>query len=59
MMSYYKKIGYDIKKYPVTFMQYSNEISLPVFYDLTDDQVAFIIHTINVSVEEELQIIAA
>ena len=58
MMSYYKKLGYEIKNYPVTYKQYSNEISLPVYYDLTDDQVKYIIQSINISVEEELQIIA-
>ncbi len=39
MMSYYKKLGYDIKDYPVTFNNYSREISLPVFYDLTEVQL--------------------
>ncbi len=38
MMSYYKGLGYDVKNYPVTFDNYSREISLPVFYDLSPAQ---------------------
>jgi dTDP-4-amino-4,6-dideoxygalactose transaminase len=39
MMSFYKGMGYDIKNYPVTHSNYSNEITLPLYYDLTDVQV--------------------
>jgi dTDP-4-amino-4,6-dideoxygalactose transaminase len=46
MMSFYKKQGYDIKNYPVTFDNYSREISLPVYYDLTDDQVKMVIDAV-------------
>ena len=38
MMSYYSNLGYDISRYPVTYDLYSREISLPVFYDLTEEQ---------------------
>jgi dTDP-4-amino-4,6-dideoxygalactose transaminase len=37
MMSFYKGLGYNIKNYPITFDNYSREISLPVYYDLNDD----------------------
>lgn len=39
MMSFYKGMGYDIKNYPVTHSNYSNELSLPLYYDLTDAQI--------------------
>ncbi len=39
MMSFYKNLGYDVKNYPVTFDNYSREISLPLFYDLTNEQI--------------------
>ncbi len=39
MMSFYKGLGYDIRNYPATFDNYSREITLPLFYDLTDEQV--------------------
>lgn len=39
MMSFYKNKGFDIKNYPITFDNYSREISLPLFYNLTDTQI--------------------
>jgi dTDP-4-amino-4,6-dideoxygalactose transaminase len=39
MMSYYRSKGYSIENYPETYRLYSSEISLPVFYDLTDAQI--------------------
>lgn len=35
-MSFYRQLGYDVKNYPVTYDNYSREISLPVYYDLND-----------------------
>ncbi|MBA3705551.1 MAG: DegT/DnrJ/EryC1/StrS family aminotransferase [Bacteroidetes bacterium] len=52
MMSFYKNLGYDIKNYPVTFNNYSREISLPVFYDLKDDLVQTVINAVIASVEK-------
>jgi len=39
MMGYYKSIGYDINKYPIALDAYSREISLPVYFDLTDESI--------------------
>ena len=39
MLTAYKNMGYKISDYPVTYDNYSREISLPVYYDLTDEQV--------------------
>ncbi|MEZ5172261.1 MAG: DegT/DnrJ/EryC1/StrS family aminotransferase [Bacteroidia bacterium] len=39
MMSYYREKGYKIEDYPVTYNNFSREISLPVFEDLSNDQV--------------------
>lgn len=50
MMSFYKNLGYDIKNYPVTYDNYSREISLPVFYDLNDDLVKTVINAVTASV---------
>ena len=38
-MTFYKNLGYDLKNYPVTYDNFSREISLPVFYNLTDEQI--------------------
>jgi len=36
MMSHYCKQGYDIRQYPQAYALYACEISLPVYYNLTD-----------------------
>jgi dTDP-4-amino-4,6-dideoxygalactose transaminase len=54
MMTYYKNLGYDINNYPVSFDNYSREISLPVYYDLTNKNVKKIIDAVIKSVEEVL-----
>ncbi len=52
MMSFYKKQGYDIKNYPVTFDNYSREISLPVYVDLDDEKVKRVIAAVTESVKK-------
>lgn len=52
MMSYYKGLGYNINHYPNTFNLYSREISLPIYYDLTMQQVQMICEAVETSVEE-------
>jgi len=53
-MSYYKNLGYDIKNYPVTYNNFSREISLPVFYDLTDEMIETVVKAVVESVEKIL-----
>lgn len=52
MLSFYKNLGYDIKNYPVTYSNFSREISLPVFYDLTEEQVSLVLEAVVSSVHE-------
>ena len=52
MMSFYKKQGYDIKNYPVTYDNYSREISLPVYIDLDDSKVKRVIDAVVTSVKK-------
>jgi len=54
-MSFYRNLGYDIKDYPTTFDNYSREISLPVFYDLTGEMVKTVLHAVVKSVEKVLK----
>lgn len=42
MMSYYRQKGYRIENYPVTYNNFSREISLPVYEDLSNDQVQIV-----------------
>jgi dTDP-4-amino-4,6-dideoxygalactose transaminase len=41
--SFYKNRGYNILNYPITYQNFSREISLPVFYNLTDEQVKIVV----------------
>lgn len=52
LLSLYKNMGYDIHDFPVALDMYANEISLPVFYDLTDEQVQTVIKAVVDAVEE-------
>lgn len=51
MMSFYKKLGYDIKNYPVAYDSFSREISLPVFYELNDDHIKEVVAAVVSGVE--------
>ena len=47
MMTGYAKMGFDIEDYPNAFDFYHNEISLPFNTVITDEQVRFVIDTLN------------
>ncbi|NVN96151.1 MAG: DegT/DnrJ/EryC1/StrS aminotransferase family protein [Bacteroidetes bacterium] len=51
MMSYYKNLGYKIKDYPKAYDNYSREISLPVYYDLTDENVQTVVSAVANAVD--------
>lgn len=52
MMSAYKNLGFDIKDYPNAYAQYQNEITLPLYSKLTEDDVEYIIHSFKEAMEE-------
>jgi len=45
--SFYKSMGYDLLNYPVTYDNFSREISLPVFYDLSPEQQNTVINAVK------------
>lgn len=45
--SFYKSLGYDLLNYPVTYNNFSREISLPVFYDLSSEQQNTVINAVK------------
>ena len=51
MLSFYKNQGYNIKNYPNTYAHFANEITLPVFYNLTDEQIEEITTAVIESVQ--------
>lgn len=46
MMTAYKNMGFDIKNYPNAYKQYENEITLPLYSLLTDEDVNYIIENV-------------
>ena len=54
LLTAYKNLGYQIADYPNALDNYSREISLPVYYDLTDAQVQTVIAAVCGSVEKIL-----
>ncbi|MEJ5264859.1 MAG: DegT/DnrJ/EryC1/StrS aminotransferase family protein [Bacteroidales bacterium] len=54
LLTAYKKLGYDINDYPVAYRNYAQEISLPVFYDITDQQQQQVVESVVQSVKEVL-----
>ena len=52
--TYYKNLGYDMIHYPITYDNFSREISLPIYYDLTVEQVQTVITAVINSVNKVL-----
>jgi dTDP-4-amino-4,6-dideoxygalactose transaminase len=44
--SFYKNMGYRVADYPVALDNFQREISLPVFYNMTAEQVAVVAQTV-------------
>jgi dTDP-4-amino-4,6-dideoxygalactose transaminase len=49
LLSAYKNLGYDIAHYPVAYDKYSREISLPIYFDLTNEQVDQVVEAVKVA----------
>ncbi|MDP1801200.1 MAG: DegT/DnrJ/EryC1/StrS family aminotransferase, partial [Bacteroidota bacterium] len=45
-MSFYKSLGYNVTDYKTTCDISSREISLPIFYDLTDEQIKTVVNAV-------------
>lgn len=54
LFSFYKSLGYKMDDYPVAYDNYSRVITLPVYYDLTEEQVDIVANAVISSVEEVL-----
>ncbi len=51
LLTAYKKRGYSIDDYPEAYLKYAAEISLPVYFNLSDDQVNTVISAVKNSVK--------
>lgn len=55
LLSFYKNRGYRMEDYPNAYNLFSREISLPVFYDLTDEQLNMVVKAVTDAVEEVIR----
>jgi dTDP-4-amino-4,6-dideoxygalactose transaminase len=56
MLTYFKSIGYNINDYPNSYRQFACEVSLPVYTQLTDAEVTYIIESVIVAVEAQFKV---
>lgn len=47
MLSFFKSLGYDIKNYPQAYENFKGEISLPIYPQLDEEQLNFIINVVK------------
>lgn len=55
MLTYFKSLGYKIEEFPNSYKQYACEISLPIYPQLTDVQVDYIVDAVVKAVEITLE----
>lgn len=51
MMTAYRNMGFSIEDYPNAYQQYQNEITLPLHTKLTEEDIVYIIETVNKQVQ--------
>lgn len=54
LLSFYKNLGYQMADYPNAMTQYSNEISLPVYYNLLQEDIEYIVNHLLVAIEGKM-----
>ena len=52
MLTLFRNLGYRMEDYPVTYDLYRNEITLPVYNGLTEEQVEYVIKSVILSYTE-------
>lgn len=55
MLSFYNGKKFNVKDFPVSYENYSREITLPTFYDITKNQIEKVINAVVESVEQVLK----
>ena len=54
MHTAYKRLGFHIKDYPNAFDMYKNEITLPLYQQLTNEQVEYVAESLKEVMAEEV-----
>jgi dTDP-4-amino-4,6-dideoxygalactose transaminase len=47
-------MGFDIKNHPISYQQYINEISLPIYPQLSNENISYILKVVCESIEQVL-----
>lgn len=55
MLTYFKNLGYNIHNFPMAYHQYSREISLPIYPQLSDIKINYIVSAVISAVENVLK----
>ena len=55
LLKLFKNLGYRIEDYPVSYDNYSREISLPIYPQLTDEQIDYICASVEKAYEKVAQ----
>lgn len=55
LLTYYKNLGYQMSDYPNAWNNYRCEISLPVYYDLSDSDIKIVAESVVKSVREVIK----
>lgn len=53
-MTHYRNMGYDMKDYPQAYSNYQNEITLPVYFNLSNEQVETVANSVIKAVQSVL-----
>ena len=54
LLSLFKEMGYSIDNFPGAYAQYANEISLPIYPQLSSEDITYIVSAVCESVEQVL-----
>jgi len=57
MLTYFKSLGYQMADYPIAYHQYACEISLPIYPQLTAEEIAYVISSVVNAVEKQLDVV--
>lgn len=52
MLTLFKEMGYKIEEYPQTYANYAHEISLPIYPQLIDEEVDYVIDSLTLAYEQ-------
>lgn len=53
LLTYFKCLGYSINNFPMSYLEYSTEISLPIYPQLTDKYTDFIIKAVVDAIDHQ------